>query len=394
MMKTVHQGVLTLIKSALNNEKLAMPEGFSLQDADGLIQEQALAPLICCGLFNCGYDVSDPLVENYQIRYFHHFSRSDKQMRAVERICTAFEENGIAYMVLKGCNMKKLYPKPEMRLMGDADILIRLEQYGQIKSIMQDLGFEKVKESTYDFCWKSKALYVELHKRLFGPDQTDLCGYFGTGWEKACPASGSQFRMSREDEYVYVFTHMAKHFRHDGIGIRHLVDLYVYHRAYPDLDERQVEKTLEQLKMLDFYRNLRQAFRVWFEDAPSDPVTELITEYVFNGGCFGSEKNKMYVERIISAAKKKRSGGARLRSVLREVFFPLERMRMSYNILYKYPFLYPFFWPVRWVDILLHRRKNIGNKLNIIRDMTDDKVKDHQQAMELMGLSLDFTESD
>lgn len=394
MMKIVHQGILTLIRSALHDEKLSMPEGFSLQDADSLIRDQSLVPLICFGLFNCGYDVSDPLVQAYQAWYFKHFTLSDRQVRTVERICAAFEENGIDYMLLKGCNMKKLYPKQEMRVMGDADVLIRLEQYEQIKPIMQELGFEKVKESTYDFCWKAKALYLELHKRLFDPNQVDLCGYFGTGWEKAHRESGCRFSMTREDEYVYIFTHMAKHFRHCGIGIRHLVDLYVYHRAYPDMDERQVEKTLEQLQMLDFYRNLRRAFRVWFEDAPSDPVTELITEYVFNSGSFGSEKNKLYVEGIINAAQKKHTGSSRVRSIFREIFFPLERMQLSYNILYKYPILYPFFWPVRWVDILLHRRKNINMKLQIIRDMTDERMEDHQQAMNLMGLSLNYMDSD
>ena len=69
-------------------------------------------------------------------------------------------------------------------------------------------------------------------------------------------------------------------------------------------------------------------------------------------------------------------------------------MQLSYNILYKYPILYPFFWPVRWVDILLHRRKNINMKLQIIRDMTDERMEDHQQAMNLMGLSLNYMDSD
>ena len=31
---------------------------------------------------------------------------------------------------------KKLYPKPELRVMGDADILIREEQYDKIKPVM------------------------------------------------------------------------------------------------------------------------------------------------------------------------------------------------------------------------------------------------------------------
>ena len=42
---------------------------------------------------------------------------------------TIAEENGIDYLPLKGYNLKKLYPKPELRTMGDADVLIRLADF-------------------------------------------------------------------------------------------------------------------------------------------------------------------------------------------------------------------------------------------------------------------------
>lgn len=39
----------------------------------------------------------------------------------------AFDAGGIDYMPLKGSILKDLYPRHEMRMMGDADILIRME---------------------------------------------------------------------------------------------------------------------------------------------------------------------------------------------------------------------------------------------------------------------------
>jgi hypothetical protein len=394
-MDTIYQGVLTLIRSALNNEKLPLPAGFTLEAAEKLIRSQSLVPLIYRGAFNCGLDLNAPLMQKYQLQYFRHLVSSDKQVRAVEQICAAFEENSIDYMPLKGCNLKKIYPTQEMRAMGDADILIRLEQYEKIKPIMQGLGYEDVKESSYDFCWKNKDLYLELHKRLFGPNEVDLCGYFGTGWEKAHQGEGFRYDMSREDEYVYIFTHMAKHFRFCGIGVRHFVDLYVYSRAYPDLDVAKIEKTMKQLRLLEFYRNVCRAFKVWFEDAPTDPVTELITQYVFTSGSFGTMENKLYSTEVIKAGQKKEEvKNSRAKSLFSALFPSLDLMQLSYNVLYKYPILYPFFWPIRWVDILIHRRKNIGKRLNIIQSMTDEKIENHQQIMNRMGLSLDFAQPD
>ena len=369
-MNTIYQGVLALIKSALTGQKLALPEEFSLETSDELIRSQSLVPLIYRGAFNCGISPKSEMMQKYQMQYFQHLVSSDKQMRAAEQLCATFEENGIDYMPLKGCNMKKLYPRPEMRSMGDADILIRLEQYERIPPLMKQLQYEAIKESPYDFCWQGPGLYVELHKRLFAPAQTDLYGWFGDGWDKAGKAEGCRYEMTREDEYVYIFTHMTKHFRFCGIGVRHFVDLYVYRQAYPQMDEARIEQAMTSLRLLDFYHNVRKALEVWFEYAPADSVTEMITEYVFSSGSFGTTQNKLYSEELLKASKKREEvKGSKLKSFISALFPPLDLMQLSYNILYKWPVLYPFYWIVRWVDVLLHRRKNIGMKMQIIKEM-------------------------
>jgi hypothetical protein len=152
---------------------------------------------------------------------------------------------------------------------------------------------------------------------------------------------------------------------------------------------------MKQLRLLEFYRNVCRAFKVWFEDAPTDPVTELITQYVFTSGSFGTMENKLYSTEVIKAGQKKEEvKNSRAKSLFSALFPSLDLMQLSYNVLYKYPILYPFFWPIRWVDILIHRRKNIGKRLNIIQSMTDEKIENHQQIMNRMGLSLDFAQPD
>lgn len=394
-MNTIHQGLLLLIKSALTGQAYPVPEGFTLELAQDLTRSHALVPLVYPGAINCGISTKTELMQKYQVQYFRHLVIGDRQLRAVEQICAAFERGGIDYMVLKGCNLKKLYPKPEMRPMGDADILIRLEQYKNIRPIMQSLQYKPVKESSYDYVWQNADLYLELHKRLYAPTQSLLCRYFGTGWDKAVQGSGHRFDMSREDEYAYIFTHMAKHFRICGIGVRHLVDLYVYRRAYPNLDEKQIERIMKQLQMLEFYRNVRRTLEVWFEDRPGDAVTELITEYVFSSGSFGTMENKLYYEELTKAGKRSKGvKNSKFGSFIDALFPSLSLMQASYNILFKHPVLYPLFWPVRWVDVLLHRRRNIGRKLNIIKNMSDEKLMDRERVMKRMGVNFDCDEDD
>ena len=393
-MNTIYQGLLTLVKSALTGQKLALPEGFALEKAEGLIRSQSLVPLVYPGAINCGIPPKSELMQKYQVSYFRHLVTSDRQLKAVKRLCDTFEENGIDYMLLKGCNMKKLYPKPEMRGMGDADVLIRVEQYDKIRPLMQSLQYKNTKESVYDYVWQTPELYLELHKRLYAPAQILLCGYFGVGWEKAELQEGHCYAMPKEVEFAYIFSHMAKHFRICGIGVRHFIDLYVFRQAYPDMDEKRIERIMKKLQMLDFYRNVMRTLEVWFEGRESDEVTEMITDYTFGSGSFGTMENKLYYQELTKASQKKSVKHTKFRSLMDALFPPLRMMQASYYVLFKWPVLLPLFWPVRWVDVLLHRRNNIGKRLRLVGQMSDEKLLHRERAMNMMGMNFDCDDDD
>lgn len=393
-MNTIYQGLFTLVKSALTGQKLILPEDFTLEQAELLIRKQSLIPLVYPGAVLCGLDTKSELMQKYQMQYFRHLVISEKQMAAVRQVCETFEANGIDYMLLKGCNMKGRYPKPEMRGMGDADVLIRLDQYDKIKPLMAALQYKNTKESVYDYVWEKAELYLELHKRLYSPSQTLLCDYFGVGWEKAELQEGHRYAMPREVEFAYIFSHMAKHFRICGIGVRHFIDLYVFRNAYPDMDEKRIERIMNKLHMLDFYRNVIRTLEVWFEGRQSDEVTEMITEYTMSSGSFGTMENKLYYQELTKASQKKNVKNTKFRSLMGTLFPPLRLMQASYYILFKFPVLLPIFWPVRWVDVLIHRRKNIGRKLRLVGQMSDEKLLRREHAMNLMGMNFDCGEDE
>lgn len=391
-MDIIQQGIITLLRSAVTGQKLPLPEGFDLETADDLVQKQGLLPLIYQGAFQCGVDPKSEQMVRYQNQYFRCMMRSAQQMQKVQQIFKVFDENGIDYLPVKGCVLKELYPYPEMRSMGDADILIRMEQYDRIKPIMTELGFREEVWSSYDVHWNSKELLVELHYKLFADnaeDQMDLHRYFSDGWSKAKRCSAGRHTFTIEDQFLYIFSHMTKHFRFCGIGARQIVDLFVYRNVYPELDEAQIERVLGKLELLEFYRNIKKLLAVWFEGAPAEPVTDLIGGYIFSGGSFGSEKNTLLSREVIGS-RNAAAGGSKLRAIRRALFPGLEYLQLSYNVLFKHPWLYPLFWVVRWVDILVNRRKNIRKKGKIILNMSDAQVKDHIKMLQAMGLEYHF----
>lgn len=389
-MNTQQQGIITLIKSALTGQKLELPQDFSLEAADKLVRSQGLLPLIYQGAYQCGIDGKAEIMQRYQKHYFRLLLHSEQQLRAAERIFRAFDENQIDYLPLKGCILKKLYPHPELRVMGDADILIRKEQYDRVKAVMQQLDFREESVSSYDTHWVSNALFAELHHNLFAEDQEDLCRYFGDCWNIAVKDEGSRYTFTQEDTFVYIFAHMTKHFRFGGIGARQIVDLFVYRQAHPELDEVRLEQTMAQIHLLEFYRNIRRLLAVWFEDAPEDPVTDFITAYIFSGGSWGTAENLLYAQELLRAKQAGKIGHSRFRSILRTIFPKLDHMQLSYNVLYRHPWLCPLFWVVRWFEILLFRRKNIRSKGKLVLGISDEGISEHQKALNYMGLDYRF----
>lgn len=391
-MNIAQKGLVTLLKSAVTGEKLELPEGFRLEDACEIIGKQGLVPLAYQGAVNCGICVQNEIMQRLLKSSYAFLIRSERQMQAVDQIFRAFDENGIDYMPLKGCNMKRLYPKPGLRLMGDADILIRMDQYDKIREILQKLGYDEKDESHHELHWQTEELHLELHKCLFAAVEKDFYPYFGDGWRLAVKQEGHRYALSREDTFVYFFTHMAKHYRHSGIGCRHILDLYVYRRAYPQMDEAYIENAMEKIHLLEFYRNIRRLLAAWFAGEAADEKTEFISQYVLNGGSWGDQKTRFFSEAVKQSAGTGKIGHARAGSIFRAIFPPLEKLQYDYRILFKYPYLYPLFWVPRWVKGILCRPRQIKRKMAVLREMTDEKVTDRQLALNYVGLDFCFEE--
>lgn len=385
-MTATQRGLLTLLKSAVTGENLDLPEDFRLDDADAIIRRQSLLPLAYQGAYYCGISTKMEIMQRYQRQYYRILMHSEKQLRALQQVFSAFEAGGVDYLPLKGCNLKQLYPQPELRMMGDADILIRTEQYGLIKPIMEMLGFSGEKEDIHVIEWNREDIHLELHKYLISPGEKDLHAYFGTGWDLAVRQEGCRYDLRREDNYVFLFTHMAKHYRISGIGCRQFLDLFVYQRAYPNLDESYIECAMERLHLLEFYRNTRKLLGDWFEDGTGDEKTEFMSQYILSGGNWGDVETL-----LLSRQVRMHTGEETIRHVkakrLRSMIFPsAEKMETCFPVLERYPRLRQFFWPVWWMKKIFQKPLSIKKKLQAVHNLSDKKVVDRKRMLNYMGL--------
>lgn len=385
------RGIILLIKSALTGESFKLPQGIDLGEVFSIAKTHGISALLYYGAHNCGVDSKSELMRENLALVYHSIMINERQDAEFNRIFAAFDEHEIEYMPLKGLRLRRLYPKSEMRRMGDADILIKPEQYEKIRPIMEELGYTEGVESDHELHWSKKFAHVELHKRLIPSYNKDYYAYFGDGWRLAAEREGNTFgyRMSREDEMIYLFTHFAKHYRDAGIGIRHLTDLWVYRRANSELCEDYIKTELEKLQLYEFYKNIIQTLAVWFEGAQCDEKSDFITRVIFNSGTFGKKENS-----ALSTALKERKSGRNLAAftrwrIFRSIFTDYENMCVYYPILEKFPVLLPFYWVAHFCRRLFKKNK-VKNFVDAHLSISEDEITDYQKSLNYVGLDYNF----
>lgn len=374
------------MKSAVLRQPQPLPEGFEIGAALPLIRRHHIAALIYDGAERCGLSRKEPAMAKLFQAYCRSLLLSEGQEREIGRIFRAFDENGIDYLPLKGCNMKALYPRPEMRTMGDADIVIRLEQYEKIVPVMESLGFTHKYESDHELVWENASLNVELHKHLIPSYNRDLYAYFGNGWDMAVPGEGNRWDLTPEDTFVFLFTHFAKHFRDCGIGLRHVLDLWVYLRANPELCMDRVLAALEELKLRRFYEHVSRMIAVWFERAAPDDRTEFISEFVFASGSWGNMEQHVVSESVRNMHRSGAGVGGKLRYLWRLAFPNQESLQKRYTVLRKAPWLLPVIWLVRPMYKLIFELPSLKRHKQVMGAMTRDNLDERHQMLKYVGL--------
>lgn len=393
MMDIQQQGIIAIIKSALSGQKYDLPEGFNFEKAVAYAIRSQITGMVYHGAVNCNISPDSVCMQKLFSNVCVTVSVDEQQLYELSKVKKAFDESGIKYMLMKGVLLKPLYPKSYMRTMSDLDILIDENQYSVIESIMESLCYHRGIESDHELPWKKNNVYIELHKRLISTHNKDFYSYFGEGWDFASPLveQPNRYEMSKEDVFIYLFTHLVKHYRSGGIGIKHMTDLWVYLRAYPNINMNYIKASLSSMMLLDFYNNVISTLEVWFNDAPQTEITDLITHVIFKSGAFGFYEDHLaaLVIRDFKTEKRKHS---RFREIRELVFPPYKKMRSKYKVLKKAPLLLPCLWIYRGCVALKPSSQKIKGFKDNINVIATDKVAIYHQSLKKVGLDFNFKE--
>lgn len=387
MLNPFHKGFITLVRSGLTGEKLELPKNFSAKNLFAAAKAHRAISIVYEGCVNCGLDKENEDIKPFLSGSAFEMMRYERQNSAVKALTQAFNSNNVDYIMLKGMRTGKLYPMPFMRVLGDADIYIRQSHYEKISKLLTQLGFTYICKTDNVYVWhKEKALHLEVHSELMSVEEADYFDYFADFWKKAYKDSNSSEHFFKaEDEFIFIFSHFAKHYRDSGIGVRQLCDLWLLNKNN-NYDEEYIINELKKLELDKFYVNTMKAVYYWFEGEKGNEVTELLCSTVINGGAFGT-----YNDHIIYETVKKNKKG--IKNVKQKMFFEKVFPKPSaiskrYKFLKKAPYLIFIAWICRWFDAVFYNRNRIVRSVDELKQADEKAMENRKQLLSMVGLNL------
>ena len=156
-----------------------------------------------------------------------------QHIRQISMVLEMFNQEKIPVIVLKGLVIRELYPKPELRTMNDADILVKKENFDKVKKLLVVLGYTELEDyknhGSHSVFAHNNHFPIEVHWVLTNKDYFKGESIFENQiWENSIKikiGDSEALSLSFEDLAVHLCIHMAVHSVSSGFGIRQLCDL-------------------------------------------------------------------------------------------------------------------------------------------------------------------------
>ena len=334
-----------------------------------------------------------------------------------EAIQDFFEKNNIWYMLLKGMVIRKYYPAPELREMADNDILFDNKYSKEVYEFMTARGYKSddYNKGYHDEYLKPPAYNFEMHRQLVSSKERPKWYEYYKDVKSILinDANGkNQFYFSDNDFYVYFIVHTYKHFLNSGMGLRTVLDVYLYvSNLQEKLDFDYIEEQLKKLDAYDFEQTFRSiAFKMFgknakegnaaadelqdsFDDKEQDMLRESfdakkqdklcgsfdakeqdkwwnsfdaqeqeMLSYILDAGTYGNLENSVAHKMGYTKGEKKKASD-KVKYIFRRLFPPMDTIEEFFPFFYKHKWAIPFLYIYRIGKIPFARRKKVAGEL-------------------------------
>lgn len=288
--------------------------------------------------------------------------------RERERIFAFMEEQGIWHMPLKGIILKEMYPAFGMRQMADNDILYDSDFQNPLCIWMKEQGYKVIScgRGNHDVYEKKPVYNYEMHTALYGGEHNPVwITYYENIKEKliADKKKKYSFHFTDEDFYIYIITHIYKHFAGSGTGIRSLLDVYIYLQAKEAImNWDYINEELEKVQVSDFEGKVRHLSQKVFskELQKLTKKEEELLKYFLYSGTYGTLEN--HVQHRLDQFETDKKGYIIKRLVPDEEFY-----KNYVPFVYQHKWSRPFFIIFRLVRGLFRKDRRIMKEIKALK---------------------------
>ncbi len=315
--------------------------------------------------------LADKIKKNHNLNQY----KALMQQQAYEEIKEIMYQNNIKFMPLKGIRIKGLYPRKYFREMADIDILVCKYDMARLKDLLENAGYSYSHKGHHDVYNKQEFITIEVHETVLDKQrETGLDEYFNEPWDNTI--DNIEYSMTLEKEYIYLISHLYGHFHLGGVGVRFVLDIWLFKKAYKDkINFDNVVKVLEKYGLRKFYDNLDKLIKYWFDGEVPTELTEQFAEYIIRSGVYGLTENLV---------KDLKNGSAKDVSYIVKRKFLLSSKEVEKRV--KYKFLIPF-WYVCRIFSAMGNVKETKNWLQGLRT-NNEEVSKHREKMKQFGVNI------
>ena len=241
-------------------------------------------------------------------KYCQAISSSSQYTRLYQKIDRELTNYAIEHFQIKGLPIAQYYPIPQLRTMGDMDIMVHAEERPRVDAILKDMGFSCTNSGAQEWVYQKGNIHLEIHDKLlyYTNNDEDLV-FADTVWNYV-----QNNELDISFHFVYLVLHLKKHFLWEGVGFRQFMDLCV---VYRHIDKAWTDEKLKELGLYEFAYKCLALCERWFDIdlglstkiEIDDGFYENATNKIFDNGVFGFDDASNKTNRLVNEANKGRS---------------------------------------------------------------------------------------
>lgn len=317
---------------------------------------------------------------------------------------------GIRVIVLKGMAINKCYIYPELRTMGDADILVQEKDINAATEVLKELGYiaEKDQKTKHIKFFKNKSISIELHRLLIDYDfMQNKESFHNEVWNQLIEinlGAVKAYALSWEMQVLHLCIHMAEHITYGGFGLRQVSDLVMVVETnreqidWNNILQRSIYYGVEQFVFAIFaVCNTLFQMEVPEEFAVMGKINYEKVDQLIEDILLGGNSGKKDIVRTSANVLINNSGNGEALLEYKNVFlkvihiiFPNREImarRKKYLYVKKSPLLLPLAWVHRIAYGLKRKDFNFKDKKAIFKDNKLNNIaRERHNLLEWLGL--------